>query len=68
MVNTVNMWYNQTWSVGLQVPGPPRASRQGGSGQGGVNGTTGLHVPIPFPSCGDLKDGDGGTLFQLSRW
>lgn len=54
-----------TWSVGLQVPGPPSASRQDGGGQGGVNGTTGLHIPFLVPRCGDLQDRDGGALVQL---
>lgn len=54
-----------TWSVGLQVPGPPVASGLDGGGQRGVNGTTGLHVPFLVPRCGDLQDGDGGTLVQL---
>lgn len=38
-----------TWTVGLQVPGPPSASRQGGGGQRRINGTTGLHVPFLVP-------------------
>lgn len=55
-----------TWSVGLQVPGPPGASRQDGGGLGGVNGTTGLHIPFLVPRCGDYQDRDGGALVKLS--
>lgn len=54
-----------TWSIGLQVPSSPVASGLDGGGQCGVNGTTGLHIPFLVPCCGDLQDGDGGTLVQL---
>lgn len=57
-----------TWSVGLQVPGPAGASGQDGARQGGVNGTTGLHIPSLVSGCGDLQDWDGGALIQLPSW
>lgn len=61
----LNVSCGLTWSVGLQVPGPPGASGQDGGGQGGVNGTTGLHIPSLVPRRGDLQDRDGGALVQL---
>lgn len=54
-----------TWSVGLQVPGPPGASGLDGGGERGVNGTAGLHVAFLVPCRGDLQDWDGGALGQL---
>lgn len=64
--SVVIVFVDLTWSVGLQVPGPPGASGQDSAGHGGVNGTTGLDVPFLVSGRGDLQDRDWGALVQLT--
>ena len=56
-----------TGPVRLQVPGPPGSSRQDGGGRGRVDRTDGLNLTLLVLPGGDLQNGGGGTLAQLSR-
>lgn len=56
-----------TWSIRLQVPGPSWQAGQDGGGWGGVDRTDGLHVTFFVFPQGDVQNGDGDTLVQLSR-